>query len=39
VKEKNDIYKYGALYVFSSAVAVAIVAFLVQVFVDKSRPE
>jgi undecaprenyl-diphosphatase len=39
IQQKNDTYKYGALYVALSAVAVAVLAFLVQIFVDKSRPE
>ena len=39
VQKKDESIKYGALYVASSAVGVTILAFIIQVFVDKSRPE
>lgn len=39
VKKNNDTYKMWSLYVALSAVWVTIVAFIIQLLVDKSRPE
>lgn len=39
IRKKDIYFKQAALYLFFSAVAVAVVNFVIQFFVDKQRPE